>query len=207
MRYGKERIVVVEDEAPMRDALTESLSRVGYQCATAESADQAEQILQQEEFDLMLLDIGLPGRSGLAFLPEINERYPDMAVIMVTGRQDMATAVAAMREGACDYVAKPVPLTLLIMRVENALSRRALVLENKAYRQKLEDMVQELNHRLEQSRRELSALNNFVQSFTARERSITEAHLRMESAVTDFGSGIESLMDLAKDIGTEARDA
>ena len=196
---------MVDDDARITKMLARGLSQVGYECVTAGSADDADRALEREEFDLMLLDIGLLGKSGLEFLPEVNARYPDMAVVMITGRQDMATAVLAMRDGAYDYVAKPVPLTLLTMRVEKALSRRDLFLENKAYREKLENMLQGLNLRLEQSRRELSALNNFVRSFTARERSISEAHLKMESAVTAFGSGIESLIDFAKDIGTEER--
>jgi len=129
-----------------------------------------------------------------------------MAVVMLTGDDQLSTAVWAMREGAYDYLTKPVPLTLLNIRVEKALSRRALLVENNTYREKLENMVEELNLRLEQSKRELGALNNFIQSYMTGGEGTTEAYSRLESAFTAFNSGVESLADLAKGIDLGADD-
>ena len=203
MPHGDNRILVVDDDAPMTEAFAEGLSKVGYQCVTAVSADDADRALQREEFALMLLDIGMPGKTGLELLAELPERYPDMAIVMVTGRDDRATAVLAMREGAYDYLVKPVPLGEMMIRVEKALSRRALLLENKAYREQLERMLNELNLRLEQSRHVLAASNTLVQSLLAREQGTPEAYFGLQRAVTAFGSGIESLANFAKDIVTK----
>ena len=92
----------------------------------------------------------------------------------------------------------------MVYRVEKALSRRALLLENKAYREKLENMVEALNLRLEQSKCELAALNNLVQSYMTGGERTSEAYTRLESAMTAFNSGIESLANKAKDFGTQA---
>ena len=64
MPQGNQRILVVDDEAPVRDIFAKGLSRHGYHCATAGNADEANQILQREEFDLVLLDISMPGETG-----------------------------------------------------------------------------------------------------------------------------------------------
>ena len=207
MAQGNHRILVVDDDAPVRAMFATGLSQYGYECATAASADEANQILQLEDFDLLLLDITMPGKTGLFLLPELVERYPDMAVIMVTGNDELETAVYAMRQGADDYLAKPVPLNLLVYRTEKVLARRALLLENKEYHAHLEHMVSELNLRLGQNRRVLVALNALVQSLIAREQHTPEAYAGLQRAVTDIDSGLDSLADLAKGIVIEAPEA
>ena len=206
MPQGNRRILVVDDDAPMREAFANGLGQLGYQCLTVGSAEDADRALQREEFALLLLDINMPGKSGLQFLTEITGRYHDMAIVMVTGLDELSTAVSAMREGASDYLTKPVPLSLLSFRVEQALSRRDLLLENRKYREQLEHMVDELNLRLEQNKRELAALNNLIQSRWSDEQETPEAYSRLESAVTAFGSGVESLAILARGIAIENSD-
>ena len=104
---------------------------MGYHCVSVSSSDEAERALEQEEYELMLLDIGLPGKSGLEFLPEIQKRHPEMVVVMLTGLYDVRTAVSALREGAHDYINKPVPMRQLMTRIHNALSRRERLLETR----------------------------------------------------------------------------
>ena len=200
MPQGNQRILVVDDDAPVRAMFATGLSQYGYECSTAASADEANQILQLEDFDLVLLDITMPGKTGLFLLQELVERYPDMAVIMVTGNDELETAVYAMRQGADDYLTKPVSLTLLVYRIEKVLSRRALLLENKTYREHHEYMVNELKLRLEQNRGVLAALNALVQSLMAREQETPQAYAGLQRAVTDIDSGLNSLADLAKGI-------
>ena len=127
MPKGSKRILVVDDDAPMREAFANGLSQTGYQCVTAGSANEAERALQREEFDLMLLDLGMPGKSGLALLPEVAKRYSNMAIVVVTGRDEPTTAVLATREGADDYLIKPVSLSSLTLSIEKALARRAFL--------------------------------------------------------------------------------
>ena len=144
------RILAVDDEQYMRDLLQDGLSRAGYPCLTAESAAVAEETLRLQAIDMVLLDIVMPGKSGMELLREIKNQYPDIAVIMLTGETDVIVAVQAMRQGAYDYCIKPVGLAELIVRVEHAYASRTLVLENRTQRQQLERLVDELKARLDQ---------------------------------------------------------
>ena len=207
MPQGNQRILVVDDEAPIREVFAKGLRLHGYHCATVGNADEANQILQQEGFDLILLDIAMPGETGLFLLAALVENYPDMAVIMVSGNEELGTAVYAMRQGADDFLSKPVGVSLLVYRIEKALSRRAILVENKAYRQHLEHMVSELNLRLEQSRGVLAALNTVVQSLMAREQEIPQAYVGLQRAVSDIDSGLNSLADLATGFINDAPNA
>ncbi len=123
----KSRILAVDDEEGNREVLARGLEE--YECLTASNAEEAAKLLKAEEFELVLLDINMPGKSGIEFLREIKADYPDIAVVMLTGQMDLSTAVTAMREGAYDYVTKPVSLPELEIRIKHALSRRALVLQ------------------------------------------------------------------------------
>ena len=198
MVQSNERILVVDDDAPIREVFVKALSRVGYHCEVAENADGAELMLLREEFALMLLDIDMPGKSGLTLLPELSKRHPDMAIVMITGAEAAGTAALTMREGAFDYIVKPVPVSLLVFRVINALKRRSVLLENKTYRERLERMVG-------QSRLILAAVNTLTEAYMALEESTPE--IGLQSAVTDFGSGLTSLANLAEGLIKEAPDA
>ena len=122
-----QRILIVDDDADLTALLARLLNKAGYQCVLAGNADEAEQRLQQEQFMLMLLDIQMPGKTGLSMLPELTKRYPDMAVIVVSSYDQLETGVLSMRLGADDYIAKPVSISRLAFRIEAALSRRAFL--------------------------------------------------------------------------------
>ena len=138
MTKANPRVLVVDDDPRIRELIADGLSQVEYECVEAESGEDASRALAEQEFELVLLDINMPGMSGMDLLPRIRAAYPDVAVIMLTGSDELATAVWAMREGASDYATKPVTLAEVIIRVENALSRRALVLENRDYQRRLD---------------------------------------------------------------------
>jgi DNA-binding NtrC family response regulator len=163
MAPDKVSILAVDDESNIRELLERVLVRAGYHCVTAASAAQASQLLQQGDFDLVLLDIMMPGRSGMDLLSEIAVRHPDTGVVMMTAVMDTDTAVKAMRQGALDYLTKPCNLDELTIRIEHALSRRALLLQNREYQENLERMVAERTEQLEQRVREVTALNRLVQ--------------------------------------------
>jgi DNA-binding NtrC family response regulator len=132
MATDKISILAVDDDANIQGILERRLTRAGYHYVTAYSADQAAQLLQGEAFALVLLDIRMPGKSGMQFLPEIIAQYPHTGVVMMTGVTDPYPAVKAMREGALDYVTKPFNLDELGIRVEHALAQRAPSLQNRA---------------------------------------------------------------------------
>lgn len=197
MSESTARILAVDAEENIREMLRRGLERTGYEVVTAQSANQAAQLLEKEKFDLILQDITMPGKSGMDFLPEVIAKYPELAVIMLTGVEDVTTGVRAMREGAYDYVNKPVSLADLVVRVEHALSKRTLLIENRAYREKLEQMVDELNARQEQRKRELAALNRLFQSHLGQADTAQDAYGKLKDSLTSFTSELEELATIA----------
>ena len=103
---ARPRILLVDDEEYVREAVVEVLNEANFQCVTASSADDAAEALQREEFELVLLDINMPGRSGMEFLPEIRSEYPNVAGVIFSGIDSISTGVEAMRRGAYGYVTK-----------------------------------------------------------------------------------------------------
>ena len=188
MGSGEIRILTVDDEDHAREVVQRYLSRQGYSCASAPNAIDASVLLKTQEFDLLILDITMPGISGLDFLPEVVEQYPDTAVLMMTAAVDTSTAVKAMRDGAYDYVTKPVNLDDLGIRIERALERRSLRMENKEYQNNLENMVADRTERLEQRMREVGALNKLFQSHLNQVLGTQEAYSRLQSAIFSFGT-------------------
>jgi DNA-binding NtrC family response regulator len=119
-------ILMVDDDAPFRHVMSGELQRLGYEVATAASGEDAVQCVATGEHDVVLLDLRLPGMSGLDTLRIINASAPATEVIMLTGHGSIDTAIEAIRIGAFDYVVKPCPLDELDVRIQRALERRAL---------------------------------------------------------------------------------
>ena len=162
MLTGK-RILIVDDDERISEMLAVGLTEAGYSCTTASNAYFAADKLREQEFELVILDIMMPGKTGMEFLPEIKQYYPHTAVIMLTGVDDLSTAVSAMQQGAYDYVSKPVTsLAELTLRIEHALSNRALLLEVHRYHENLEQMVKDRTAELEERMRELNELNQKI---------------------------------------------
>ena len=207
MVLGTHRVLAVDDETNMRDMLERRLTRGGYKCVTAASAEEASQILQKEQFDLLLLDILMPDKSGMELLPEVVARYPDMAVVMMTAVVDTATAITAMREGASDYVTKPINLDQLATRLTRALDRQAGVLRNREYQQNLEKMLAERTERIEQRMREVTALNNLVQGHIQQSMGAEEAYAQLQTALAAFSNQLGDLAEQARVIGDQGSGA
>ena len=119
------------------------LSREGYECVQAESVEAAWETLQQTSCSLMVLDIMMPGATGMQLLEKVKAGRPDLAVIMVTGVDDQATAMRALQLGAYGYVIKPFEASELVINVANALERRRLVMASRRHEQELEEKVTE----------------------------------------------------------------
>ncbi len=101
------RILVVDDEQRFVDEIEEFLKAKGFQVFSANHPNHALEIVDKEKLDIVVLDIRLPGMSGLDLLVEIKSRKPEIEVIMISGHGDMNTVIEAMRKGATDYFAKP----------------------------------------------------------------------------------------------------
>ena len=119
-------ILMVDDDAAFRHVMSGELQRLGYEVTTAASGEEAVQRAAAVEHDVVLLDLRLPGMSGLETLRSIIARVPSTEVIMLTGHGSIDTAIEAIRIGAIDYVVKPCPLDELDVRIQRALERRAL---------------------------------------------------------------------------------
>ncbi|MBA2461123.1 MAG: response regulator [Actinobacteria bacterium] len=130
-----------------RSARSSPLARLlgsrGYECAVAGSASEARRLLCAEPFALVLCDVHMPGESGIDFVQEVRADYPDTAVVMVTGLDDPRYVESALAHGAYGYVLKPFKPNELVINVINSLRRRALEIENRDHRDRLEQTVLE----------------------------------------------------------------
>ncbi len=128
---GREKILVAEDDRTARVSLAELLEGQGFEVLLAETGTQAESILSENEPDLALLDIRMPGADGLTVLRNARARSSDTALIIMTAHGDSSTAIEAMKAGAFDYVLKPIDFQLLLQQIERALEHRRLLREQK----------------------------------------------------------------------------
>jgi len=143
MKTHNETVLVVDDERNVRKLLISSLSSNGYACLEARSAEEALEQFRNYAVDLALLDINMPGKSGMELLTEVVASYPDTAVIMVSVLSTADTAVECMAEGAYDFITKPFNLSEIALRIELALEKRRLRLDNRDYQLHLEQKVRE----------------------------------------------------------------
>ncbi|MBW2305141.1 MAG: sigma-54-dependent Fis family transcriptional regulator [Deltaproteobacteria bacterium] len=116
----KYTIYIVDDEAVARDGMALALEK-RYRVRAFSTAEAALESLPDDMPELVLLDIGLPGMSGIEALEKIKERIPDTVVIMITAYEDVQTVVSAMKLGAYDYAVKPIQMDALLVSVRNAL--------------------------------------------------------------------------------------
>jgi response regulator RpfG family c-di-GMP phosphodiesterase len=149
---GSAPILVVDDDANVRRAVSRALAATGHEVVEADSVDAALSALERfGGVPLVVSDIHMPGRDGLALLKEVRARYPDTAVIMLTGDADVSTAVACLKTGAVDYLPKPVLVEEVRARVSRALEQRQTTLElqrlREAYQRDLESQVRELSRK------------------------------------------------------------
>jgi len=120
------KLLLVDDDSAFRHVLAAELTRLGYETCATGSGEEAIRRLNEVLPDVVLLDLQLPGMSGLETLKIIHEKLPAAEVLMLTGHGSIDTAIESVRYGAFDYVVKPCPLDELQIRIQRALERRAL---------------------------------------------------------------------------------
>ncbi|MFZ5773699.1 MAG: hybrid sensor histidine kinase/response regulator [Thermodesulfobacteriota bacterium] len=150
-------ILVVDDDQATRELFSRHLSGAGYLTSCAASGREALELFAGNFFPLVLLDITMPGISGMAVLRQLrNSDFPP-EVIMVTAVDDPAVAASALELGACGYLVKPFEKNELLIYVAHALRLRELERKNREYRDNLEQQVQERTLQLEQALKDLKA--------------------------------------------------
>jgi putative nucleotidyltransferase with HDIG domain len=160
--------LLVDDDADLRRAMAHVLEGMGLCCIEAGSGSEALSILEQTgELPLLVSDIGMPGLDGLGLLREVRRRYPDMAVVMLTGVREAETAVECMMTGALDYITKPALLGEIRSRVFRALEKRDLMLQNRFYQENLEGLVDRQATRLKELF--LEGVQTLVQALDAKD--------------------------------------
>jgi putative nucleotidyltransferase with HDIG domain len=205
-----DRILVVDDEEPIREIVASMLGTAGYACQQAASGMEALAVLTSgEEFELMLSDLMMADLDGIGLLERTKERYPDMPVVMVTAVHDISVALAAIRNGAYDYLLKPFEREQLLNTVSRALENRRLKVENRTYQTNLESLVKARTDQLQ------AAIANLERSYDITLEALgdaldlkdreTEGHSKR---VTAFTIAIARAMGLPRDqINTIARGA
>ena len=143
---GDNRVLIVDDEEPIRKLFSRVLGE-RYECRTATDAGEALACLEKEQFALVITDVIMPGLSGVELLPKVTERFPDTAIIVVSGVDRTQRVLYTMKLGAFDYLTKPCDLDVLSISVERALERRALLRGARRYKEALEQRNLELAHR------------------------------------------------------------
>ncbi len=142
------RVLVVDDDQAICEILRAQLSNEGFDCEVALSAEEGLSMLRRDAFDAVLSDLHMPGLSGLDFLAAARRERPHVAFLLVTGEQDVRTAIQAMKSGVSDYVVKPFKRETVLRSVGQAIEKKRLEAELQGYRQKLEHMVEERTRQL-----------------------------------------------------------
>jgi len=144
------RCLVVDDEPRLRQILVRVMRADGFIVDEAGSGDEALVKMAANPATLILTDIEMPRMDGFSLLRELRSRWPDAAVMMISGNGDVQTAVSCLSVGALDYLTKPFHLEEVRARITSVLERRRLVLENREYQTRLEQKVQAQARRIEQ---------------------------------------------------------
>jgi DNA-binding NtrC family response regulator len=120
------RVLVVDDEQDFLEVLTERLQLRGLDAHGAAAGDVALELMAQQPFDVVVLDVGMPGLGGIEVLEHIKRRFPATEVLMLSGHANAELAVRGMSRGAFDYLVKPVEFDELLFRIEDAHRQKLL---------------------------------------------------------------------------------
>jgi putative nucleotidyltransferase with HDIG domain len=181
-----EQILIVDDEEAVRSAVQTALASVGYHVGQASSVSEAIGLLESRNgWSLILTDLIMPGKNGLALLEHVRKRFPLVPVVMVTGIHDISVALEAIRQGAYDYLPKPYQREQLFAVVQRALQKRQLELENISYRTRLEDLVKIRTEMLNDTMADLK------RALEDRERAITELERSYDITLEALGNALD----------------
>lgn len=181
MEAVKEKILIVDDEALIRKLLRQKLTKEGYECDEADSADNALKKIYTGCIDLIISDIRMPEKSGIELLTSVKETHPDTAVVMATGVAEMGVAIECLKNGADDYICKPFDLERVKASVQRSLEKRKLQLMAKGYQEYLKQRVELQTEEIKKL--SLGAIEALVIALEAKDR-YTAGHSRRVSEIT-----------------------
>jgi putative two-component system response regulator len=185
---AREPVLVVDDDALFRRLLEVQLEGAGYQVRTAVDGQSAREALEDGTFALVLCDLHMPGETGIELLADVLAEDPDLVAIVVSGEDDPATADAAAEAGVWGYMVKPFSEKQLLINVANALRARTLRIENRAYREHLEVLVDERTAALDDA---LAHLGRLAEELNAsREETVRRLSIAGEYRDGDTGEHV-----------------
>ncbi len=133
------KVLVIDDEKAHAEVVAESLERVGYECVVATSGTAGARLIEHDEFDVIITDLKMADLDGLAILRKARQDLPEAEVVMITGHGDVKTAVEAIKQGAANYLTKPVDLAELRAIVDKASERLRLARTNRELKRQLDE--------------------------------------------------------------------
>ncbi|MBD3299624.1 MAG: response regulator [candidate division Zixibacteria bacterium] len=135
-----EKILLVDDEEEFVSTLAERIETRGAKVVTATSGQEAVDKIKDENFDAIVLDLQMPGMNGIEAMKSILEKKPDMQVILLTGYGTIERGVEAVKQGAMDFLEKPIDIKKLMEKIAEAKSRRMVIVE-KNMSDKMKDLL------------------------------------------------------------------
>lgn len=191
VRASNPTILVIDDDEQIRLLLMEILQE-GHDCWEVSSAEEALLVLAQESFDLVISDISMGGMSGLELVPQIHSLAPDCIVVMISGQNNVETAIEVLRAGAFDYIMKPFDTRNVEVAVERALKQASLLQENRSYKDQLEQL-------LTQRTAEVNRLAYYDTLTGLPNRTLFEDRLEQAVAVAQRAAGMLGVLFIAID--------
>ncbi|HCI57701.1 MAG: sigma-54-dependent Fis family transcriptional regulator [Bacteroidetes bacterium] len=131
------RILIIDDEKSIRHSLKEILEYENYKVDEAPDGIEGIKMAEKEKYDIIFCDIKMPRMDGIEVLENLQSKFPEVPVVMISGHGNIDTAVEAIRKGAFDFIAKPLDLNRILITVRNALDRTVLVKETKTLKRKM----------------------------------------------------------------------
>lgn len=137
-------ILVIDDEASLRQSLARILQRAGFEVTTAENAEHGLALIESASFDLIFMDLRMPGMAGLEALKLLHAQYPNLPVVLFTAQPDLSSAVEALRSGATDYLLKPLKPEAIIERAQTIIASRQKEKRKREIAEQIENLQNEL---------------------------------------------------------------
>ena len=191
-------ILLVDDEEAILDSVESLLKQFGYRCQKARNADEAMPILRQEQVDISILDIAMPGGSGLELIEFMHTHCPDTGIIMLSGLTSRSSVVESLRGGADDFLVKPTTSDELMASIKRVSERRRVLTENRLYAKELEHRVSERTCELQDALAQIE--ENYQQTLQTLGAALDTRDVATQShseRVTQYALAIGRMMEMA----------
>jgi two-component system alkaline phosphatase synthesis response regulator PhoP len=171
-------ILIIDDEAPLRQTLARILQQAGFEVSTAENGEQGLSFIQTSSFDLVFMDLRMPGMAGMDVLKLIHANHPTLPVVLFTAQPDLSSAVDALRNGATDYLLKPLKPQLLIERAQTIITTQQKENRKREIALQIEALQAELKSLTSGQTGPLQAANLSANRFLKRGILVLDLHKR-----------------------------